>query len=372
MLKLTLRHADRAEKLAKEIEQLESPFHFSIFNADLMPAQTYFFEKELFPLARVRARQDGAHIGWELLDSALSEDYRLPPLRRASVKVHVDAAGRIPKFSDPIGEITVKAEERTIEISEGTEREKILSLVDSIAAADPDIIFIEEGDSFTTHYLAERAWRNRIPEKLILSRDRVPLRRLGSRGTSYTAYGKVLHTPTSHKLYGRINLDAENYFVFSECGLDGLFEVARLCRMPAPQGKPGVDREVPEQPAVVRRVQGRPADTVEAHEGRDTEECQDAPAGRPGWFHLRAEDGTPRERRGDRLHLPFPLHHDQVQHQRGDRALLLLPRFGHEGPGRGLPHVREAGGRDPPEPRTDSDEEGELQAEEEDGEGPAS
>jgi DNA polymerase elongation subunit (family B) len=50
------------------------------------------------------------------------------------------------------------------------------------------------------------------------------------------AYGKILRIPTSHKLYGRINLDAGNYFVFSECGLDGLFEVARLCRMPLHKG----------------------------------------------------------------------------------------------------------------------------------------
>ena len=236
VLKLTLRDADRAEKLAKEIEQLESPLHYSIFNADLMPAQTYFFEKELFPLARVRATQDGPMIKWELLDSVMAEDYRLPPLRKASLKVHISAAGRIPKFSDPIAKVTLNMDGETIEISQGSEREKLLSLVDAVARADPDILFIEAGDTFTTHYLAERAWVNGISDRLVLSRDPVPIRRLTKRGTSYMAYGKVLHTPTSHKLYGRINLDAGNYFVFSECGLDGLFEVARLCRMPLHKG----------------------------------------------------------------------------------------------------------------------------------------
>ncbi len=236
VLKLTLRDAERAERLAKEIERLDSKHHFAIFNADLMPAQAYFFEKELFPLARVRAEQAGAHIRWELLDSVMSEDYRIPPLKKASIQVCVRASGRIPKFSDPIDRITVKTTEGTAEISEGSERQKILSLVDSVAQADPDIVFIEKGDGFTTHYLADRAWRNGISDRLILSRDRVPIRRLAKRGTSYMAYGRVLHTPTSHKLYGRINLDAENYFVFSECGLDGLFEIARLCRMPLHKG----------------------------------------------------------------------------------------------------------------------------------------
>ena len=236
VLKLTLRDAERAERLAKEIEQLDSKHRFAIFNADLMPAQAYFFEKELFPLARVRAEQAGARIRWELLDSVMSEDYRIPPLKKASIQVRVRSSGRIPKFSDPIDRITVKTVEGTVEISEGSERQKILSLVDSIAQADPDIIFIEKGDGFTTHYLADRAWRNGIQDRLILSRDRVPIRRLANRGTSYMAYGRVLHTPTSHKLYGRINLDAENYFVFSECGLDGLFEIGRLCRMPLHKG----------------------------------------------------------------------------------------------------------------------------------------
>ncbi|MDA4114780.1 MAG: hypothetical protein OK474_12115 [Thaumarchaeota archaeon] len=236
VLKLTLRNADGAEKLAQEIEQLDSPYRFVVFNADLMPAQAYFFEKDLFPLARVRAEQAGAHIRWELLDSVMSEEYEVVSLKKASIKVRVDASGRIPRLSDPIGAITVKTGERTIEISEGDEREKILSLVDAIAQADPDIIFVEKGDEFTTHYLAERAWRNGISDRLILSRDREPIRRLAKRGTSYMAYGRVLHIPTSHKLYGRINLDAENYFVFSECGLDGLFEIARLCRIPLHKG----------------------------------------------------------------------------------------------------------------------------------------
>lgn len=236
VLRLTLRNADRAERLAREIERLDTKFPFRIFNADLMPAQTYFFEKELFPLARVSAKQEGASIRWRLLDSVMSEEYRIPPLRKASIRVNVDASGRIPKFSDPIGSITVKSGETTVRIEEGDERAKILSLVDAVRLLDPDIVFVERGDDFTTHYLAERAWANGVSDKLILSRDREPLKRLTKRGTSYMAYGRVLHTPTSHKLYGRINLDAENYFVFSECGLDGLFEIARLCRMPLHKG----------------------------------------------------------------------------------------------------------------------------------------
>lgn len=238
VLKLTLRDAERAAWLAKELEKLDVSSPLQIFNADLLPAQTYFFEKELFPLARVRAqRETDGSITWRSMDSVMEEEYSLPPLRKVSLKVSVAAAHRIAQFSDPIGRIVLTMEDGTaIEIFEGDERTKILSLVDKVRLLDPDIIFVEQGDTFTMHYLAERAWRNGVSDGFILSRDQVPAKRLTRRGTSYVAYGKVMNTPTSHKLYGRINLDAQNYFVFSECGLDGLFEVARLCRMPLHKG----------------------------------------------------------------------------------------------------------------------------------------
>ena len=91
VLKLTLRDADHSERLAKELEMLDVKAPLHIFNADLMPAQTYFFEKELFPLARVRAEQAGHSIRWKPLDSVMSEDYRIPPLRKASIRVRVDS-----------------------------------------------------------------------------------------------------------------------------------------------------------------------------------------------------------------------------------------------------------------------------------------
>ncbi|MBI2127023.1 MAG: hypothetical protein HYU02_06915 [Thaumarchaeota archaeon] len=236
VLKLVLRRADEAERLAKVVEGLADFGEYRIYNADLLSAQAYFIDKDLFALAKVRAQKEGEIIHWELLDSVQAEDYEVPPLKRVTLRVEVNAAKAIPKFSDPIKKITIFSDERTIEIGEGDEREKILALVNSIREVDADIIFIEKGDTFTTHYLVERAYVNKMLNKLVLSRDLIPLWRLDPKGTSYFAYGRILHTPTSHQLYGRINFDAENYFVFEEAGLDGLFEVARICRMPLHKG----------------------------------------------------------------------------------------------------------------------------------------
>lgn len=236
VLKLVLRRADEAEKLARVVERSAGFGDYRIYNADLLPAQAYFIEKDLFPLALVRAKKVGEMIHWKLLDSIEREEYEIPPLKKANLRLEVDAAKAIPKFTDPIKKITIFTDERTVEIENGTEKEKILSLVSAIRELNPDLIFIEKGDNFTTHYLVERAYVNGILNELVLSRDPIPMKRLEKRGASYFAYGRILHTPTSHQLYGRINLDAGNHFVFEECGLDGLFEVARICRMPLHKG----------------------------------------------------------------------------------------------------------------------------------------
>jgi DNA polymerase elongation subunit (family B) len=236
VLKMVLNRANEAERLAKTIEKSAEFGRYRIYNADLLPAQVYFIEKDLFPLAKVRATEEMGTIRWGLLDSNMAAEYEVPALRRALLRVGVDSARAIPALTDPIRKVVLTTNQETLEINEGSETDKILSLVRTIAEVDPDLLFVEQGDDFATHYLAERAYVNNISDKLILGRDPVPLKRLTKRGTSYWAYNRVMHTPTSHQLYGRINLDAENFFVYSECGLDGLFEVVRLCRIPIHKG----------------------------------------------------------------------------------------------------------------------------------------
>ena len=66
-----------------------------------------------------------------------------------------------------------------------------------------------------------------------LSREQLPLKRsVIKEGTSYFSYGRVYFKPTTVKLHGRIHLDKSNSFVWNESGLHGLYEIARVCRMP--------------------------------------------------------------------------------------------------------------------------------------------
>ncbi len=232
VLRLTLKDARKAQDLAKRIQN-NAPFDlYRIYNVDVSPQQAYFYEKELFPLARVEAREENQQIAWELLDSIESTDYEVPRLASLKLRVEVDKLGKLPRFEEPIKSIQVVSKGESVTIDEGSEADKILSLVKTTSEFDPDLIHTDDGDTFTFLYLIRRAEANHLQDQLILSREHIALKWPSKLGNSYFSYGKILYKPASQKLYGRVHVDESNTFIASSCGLHGLIEVARLCRIP--------------------------------------------------------------------------------------------------------------------------------------------
>jgi DNA polymerase elongation subunit (family B) len=107
-------------------------------------------------------------------------------------------------------------------------------LVETIHQLDPDIIFTDGGDSFVLPYLAKRAQACGVRDDFSLDRDASsqPMQLPSRAGTSYFSYGKILYKPSTVKLRGRIHIDVANSFVCAEAGMDGFFELSRICRMP--------------------------------------------------------------------------------------------------------------------------------------------
>ncbi len=105
-------------------------------------------------------------------------------------------------------------------------------MVEAIRDKDPDILFTRGGDSFLFPYLARRALVNGVLNRLILGREDVPLKAKKRRGITFFSYGRVYFKAPMRRLYGRIHVDEENTFIYSACGLDGLIEVSRTCRVP--------------------------------------------------------------------------------------------------------------------------------------------
>ncbi len=233
VLKLTLIDSAKVSLLARRIERLGGKFgRLRLYNVDLLPAQSYFYQHSIFPLAYCGIAAKNTQLEWNLEDDVWSTDYVMPDFK----SIHLDArikkdAGTLPKFTDPLASVIVRQAGETHGIACSSEADIFAGLESEVARIDPDFIFTDGGDSFLFPYLISRAEQNGA--SLCLSRDRsVPLVRSAKEGTSYFSYGRIHFKPSAARLHGRVHLDTQNSFIWDEAGLAGLYEVARVCRMP--------------------------------------------------------------------------------------------------------------------------------------------
>ena len=240
VLKITLVDSTKAVILARMIESRYSHNSFCnvrLYNVDLLPAQSYFYEHDIFPLAFCKVVSNSSSLEWHINDSVRSTNYKIPHFKTIHLKVNTtkEEGRSIPKYTDKIGSIviTVLGDPETIEIQSESEVDMINDLTKEVRKNDPDFIFTDNGDSFDFPYLIYRAEENGIIENLILGRESsVPLKKSAKEGTSYFSYGRIYFKPTAVKLLGRIHIDISNSFIYNDSGLEGLYEIARICRMP--------------------------------------------------------------------------------------------------------------------------------------------
>jgi len=232
VLEVAVEDAKRTLAIAKRIERSKSFGAYRLYNVDVPPEQMYLYEKDLFPLAFCEVDQAARGLRWRLLDDNRSCVYRLPPMRSAAIEVRIAKAGRLPKSTDSIESIAVGDGKDTTVIDSGTEGDKIIGLVDLVRRLDPDIILTKDGDSFTLPYLIARAQEGGVADKLTLDREGTVMGLPSKKGTSYFSYGKILFKPSAIKFRGRIHLDRASSFVCAESGMDGFYEMSRVCRLP--------------------------------------------------------------------------------------------------------------------------------------------
>ncbi|MFQ6086145.1 MAG: DNA polymerase domain-containing protein [Candidatus Bathyarchaeia archaeon] len=235
VLRVSISDPSRRPFFARKVLRTGGYRKYELFNVDIPLAQLYLYERDLFPLAYVEARQKGkGEIEFKLLDSWKELDYRIPPLNSVWLRVNVKRRGIYPSFDDRIHGIAITAGHREKRISRGSEGDKLLRLVEHIAELDPDVVYTEHGDSFYMPYLAWRAKESGILEELVFGREATPLAvqpRKGG-GRSYFSYGKIYYKPPPYYLLGRIHIDVGNSFIYEHCGMEGLIELARLTRVP--------------------------------------------------------------------------------------------------------------------------------------------
>ena len=232
VIEARLKDARKAQQVAGRIERLGPFGTFRLYNADIPPGQSYLYERDLFPLAYCEVEQKGGTLRWELKDDVWAYDYVLPDLRKVKVEVDIAKQGKLPHFTDRIEGISLESDSGKVEVGGHSEADRLLELVAMVREADPDFILTNDGDTFLFPYLIKRAEANGIGAELVLDRDGVSLRLPSKGGTSYFSYGRIHYKPSAVKLCGRVHIDVNTSFAYSEAGFDGLFELSRICRMP--------------------------------------------------------------------------------------------------------------------------------------------
>jgi DNA polymerase I len=248
VLELELKNAGRIKGLATFLaKKFHHPDMLQLYNVDFLPEQMYFYEKDLFPLARVEADvENGTVKEWILLDNITSYDYGTPRLK--ALKFGIEVRDRVPRMDSKLKAILlttlgdgsqVKVQEK-IRFENASESQMILDAADRLARCDPDLVLTEGGDSFVLPFLLARAKSYGIDGDFLskMNRDSDALsnyaqsKQLQRAGKTYFSYGKIMYRPTTFRLFGRLHLDEENTFIYDQCRLQGLFEVSRLCRIP--------------------------------------------------------------------------------------------------------------------------------------------
>jgi len=199
------------------------------YNADISPAQIYYYERNLFPLARVEIETDASQriLEIENRDSQWALDYELPSLRLMTIKLEGDAMN--PNHNPRPRPLEISVEDTTRVLIADDPREMLIRFREILLQYDPDVILSAWGDSFILPRLLEMSQRYGVPLPLNRDAERAVEFR---RARSYFSYGRIVHKTASHLLFGRWHIDCDNAFLMDDYALDGIFELARLSQLP--------------------------------------------------------------------------------------------------------------------------------------------
>ena len=214
------------DALVRRLAGMELP----LYDADMHLVQAYHYDRGHFPLALCGFEiKDERLISFELRDDPWAVDHELPALST----MHLALSGsEIVGQQDPNhairGRIVLTMDGRAHEL-EGSIGEQLESLSRRLKEWDPYVITTEWGDSVLMPQLERLAKEHRMP--LDFSRD--AKRGMAGRGDrSYFTYGRTIYQGGARYLFGRWHLDVKNSFMIRQTDTAGLFEIARIAKIP--------------------------------------------------------------------------------------------------------------------------------------------
>jgi DNA polymerase II len=226
VLEIEVAHPSEYASWTRWVRQFDSALR--LYNSDLMLASLYCWQRGVFPLARVEVEADseGRVLALECRDSEWTIDYELPPLEILRVRLG-GLKGIDPRHGTQTA-LEIEVDGRQFELDEAGEPAAV-AFQHLLARHDPDLILSDWGDATILPKLREQAARLRLP--LTLNRD--PSAEIHeSRARSYMSYGRILFKNSATTLFGRLHVDTQNSFIADKCDLSGLWELARITKLP--------------------------------------------------------------------------------------------------------------------------------------------
>lgn len=221
-------HVHNPLKFRETVSLYERLFpHFAFYTSDILPAQLFLYETDLFPLAfgEYSADETGELREWTLHDTKEAFEYTLPPL---SVMMLKSVNSVVPPKYQRTLQLEISYEDRSYVLEQESPVEVLESLNWHLHRFDPDVLLTEYGDSALLPKLTSLAQRCRVP--LLFNRDNERGYSV-SKESSFFQYGKVIHKDGAFELRGRWHVDAENSFTLAEADLEGLFELVRVTQL---------------------------------------------------------------------------------------------------------------------------------------------
>ena len=214
------------DALVRRLAALELP----LYDADIHLVQAYHYERGHFPLALCVFELDGGALkSFELKDDPWAPDYELPELRTMHVALSgSEIAGKLDPNHAARGRLVLGMDGRSHEL-EGGMADQLETLARRLKEWDPDVITTEYGDSVLMPQLDRLAKEHRV--RLDFSRDAE--RGMAGRGErSFYTYGRTVYQGGARYLFGRWHLDVRNSFMLRETSATGLYEIARIAKIP--------------------------------------------------------------------------------------------------------------------------------------------
>ncbi len=226
VLEISVLHPNEYSSWVRWVQRFDPSLKF--YNSDLMLASLYCWERNIFPMARVEAEVDAENrvLAIECRDSEWALDYELPPLE--IMRVRLGGCARIDPAHGRQAALEIEAGGREYELDESGEPAAV-AFEHLLKRHDPDLILSDWGDAMILPRLQQQAARLRLA--LPLNRD-AAAEVQQSRARSYMSYGRILFKNSTTTLCGRLHVDTQNSFIADKCDLAGLWELARVTKLP--------------------------------------------------------------------------------------------------------------------------------------------